>query len=471
MNYNKLFRNRYLLIILAAGSVLGSCSKSFVDKSPLTSFPTTDALNSPLTLQNALNGLYAEIRNVSQYGRDWPVLGDLQADNTFIELMNTNRYINEFGYDIPITDQFAQDMWAESYTGILRANQIIDAPVTGVDAIKAQAYAIRALIYFKLVNIYSQPYTLDTTSMGVPLVLHYDPTLTPGRSSVGTVYNQIVSDLTTALKTTVKYTSSVYLSQYSIEALLARTYLYMGDYSDALARATDVINKGGFSLVTAGSFNDFWSNPGPHTDHVEVLFEVDNDPVNNNGFDDLGGIYLHGYQDIYCANELAALYSPTDVRGTLLTPGLTKDGDPAFLVLKYPNTASNDKDNIKVIRLSEVYLIAAEAAARTGTGDPLGSVNAVAIARDPSFTGYTDLGPQLITDIIQERRKELAFEGDRFYDLNRLGLTITRESNSSSIPVGDGLTIPFPNNARVFPIPQQEILRNANIKQNPGYGN
>lgn len=473
MNYNTSFFNKSLLIILAAGSLLGSCSKSFVDKTPLTSLPTGEALNSASALQSALNGVYAEIRNVSQFGRDWPVLGDLQADNTFVELDNTNRYIQQYGYDIPITDQLAQDMWAESYTGILRANQIIDAPVTGADAIKAQAYALRALIYFKLVNIYGQPYTRDTTAMGVPLVLHYNPTLTPGRSSVGTIYNQIVSDLTTALKTTVSYTSSVYLSQYAIEGLLARVYLYEGDYNNALVRATEVITKGPFSLVTYPNFNSFWSNSGVHSDKVEVMFEVDSDPVNNNGFDDLGGIYYNGYSDIYCTNELAALYSPTDIRGTLVVDSVTKNGDEAFVVTKYPNTASNDKDNIKVLRLSEVYLIAAESAARLGQTLPArGFVNSVAEIRDTAnTTGYTSTGNLLVNDIVQERRKELAFEGDRFYDLNRLGLPIARETNLSSIPVGNGMTIPFPSNDRVFPVPQQETLRNTNIKQNPGYGN
>ncbi len=79
---------------------------------------------------------------------------------------------------------------------ILRANRIIDAEVTGdnVAAIKAAAYGVRALVYFKLVNVFARPYTDDTSALGVPVVLHYNPYDLPSRSSVGTVYNQIISD-------------------------------------------------------------------------------------------------------------------------------------------------------------------------------------------------------------------------------------------------------------------------------------
>ncbi|HEV9038820.1 MAG TPA: RagB/SusD family nutrient uptake outer membrane protein, partial [Puia sp.] len=73
-------------------------------------------------------------------------------------------------------------------------------------------------------------------------------------------------------------------------------------------------------------------------------------------------------------------------------------------------------------------------------------------------------------DIVLERRKELAFEGDRKYDLNRLGLAIDRGQNKGGA-AGDGYSIPFPFEYRVAPIPQQEILRNEAIakEQNPGY--
>jgi hypothetical protein len=472
MNFSKRIFNINTLVVLAAALALGSCSKSFVTKIPSDGIPTSDALNSPAVLQSALNGVYAEIRNVSQYGRDWPVIGDLMADNTFVDVRNSGRYTTQYNYSVPITDQIPQDMWAESYTGILRCNQIIDATVTGADDIKAQALALRALLYFKLVTTYANPVTVDATAMGVPLVVHYNVTALPARASVGDVYKQIVTDLTAAVANGPDYRSSVFLSKYAIKGLLARVYLYQGNYALAQSTAEDVINNGPFTLVTPSSFNTFWANPGVKTDAVEVMFEVDSDPVNNNGFDDLGGIYINGYSDLYCSTQLADLYSPTDVRGSLIFQDAVHQGSTiVWYVNKYPNAGNTDPDNIKVIRLAEVYLIAAEAAARQNkTAIAQGHLADLLAERDPSLDYSADSGPALIADIALERRKELAFEGDRLFDMNRLGLPINRASNPGSTPAGDGLSIPYPDDQRISPIPQAELLRNPNIKQNPGYG-
>jgi hypothetical protein len=462
----------YFTLMVAAGLVLGSCSKSFIDKTPAGALPTGVALDTSTLLQSDLNGLYAELRNVDQYGRDFPILGDLMADNIWLQDRNSGRYVAQWEYNTPVADGVALSMWSESYNGILDANEIIDANASGAAVTQAQAYALRALLYFKLVNIYGGPYTSDSTGLGVPLVLHYNVNSLPGRATVAQVYAQIVSDLQTAMQNAPAYQSSVFISYYAIEGLLARVYMYMGDYTDAYNAAADVVKNGPFMLVTPATLTAFWANAGVQTDAVEVMFEIDCDPVNNNGTDDLGAFYEHGYQDVYCSLGLDTLYSATDARGQLLVSGQTAAGVPAIVVNKYPNALNTDKDNLKVIRLAEVYLIAAECANRLGNdGVAQGYLNALMAQRDPAFTGYTDIGAALLNDIVTERRKELAFEGDRFYDLQRLGQTINRGNDNGADPTGDGLSIPFGNFERLMPIPQQEILRNPTIagQQNPGY--
>src|SRR5579864_6158051 len=143
MNTTTITHTSSILLLLTAGLALGSCSKTFVDKTSATNVSTSEALSTPELLQTDLNGLYAELRNVDQFGRDFPVLGDLEADNTFLEARNTGRYVYQFAYTVPVTDNVTQAMWSESYNGILDANQIIDAAVTGGTsaASKAQAYA------------------------------------------------------------------------------------------------------------------------------------------------------------------------------------------------------------------------------------------------------------------------------------------------------------------------------------------
>ena len=464
-------RLHIFIVIGLAALLITSCSKDFITKNPADSINQGDALNDEASLRAALNGVYSALRPSTLFGRDLPVIGDVQADNAFIETKNSGRYLPQFQYSVTAVDATASEIWSQAYTAIMRANRIIDADVTGGDvaSIKASAYALRALMYFKLVNLYARPYTEDTSALGVPIVLHYNPYDLPARSSVGTVYNQIVSDYQAAFANAGDYTSSVYLSKYAIEGLLAKAYLYMGDYTNAKNAAVDVINNGPFTLVTNANYDAYWSNPAPRTDAVETLFEVDADVINNNGFDDLAGIYINGYQDIYASKQIYDLYSNTDVRKTVLIEGTTKLGNSAILVNKYPNAQNDDRDNIKVMRLSEVYLIAAEASARLGNDtDAKMYLNTLMAQRDPSLT-YTSSGSQLINDIITERRKELAFEGDRLFDLNRLMLPVVREANAGSLPAD--LTIPFDDTRRIYPIPQDELQANPNLatEQNPGY--
>ncbi|MBV9961942.1 MAG: RagB/SusD family nutrient uptake outer membrane protein [Parafilimonas sp.] len=450
--------------------LLSSCSKSFIEKNPFDSVPQGEAITDATSMQHALNGAYSGMRAVGVYGRDFPVIGDLQADNTFLEVNNSGRYIPQYQFNFTATDGTYDEIWKACYTVILRANQIIDADVSGdgVDAIKAQAYGLRGLMYFKLVNAYARPYTDDPSAMGVPLVLHYDAYAQPPRNSVKEVYDQIVSDLKKGFETADGYSNSVTLSKYAIEGLLARTYLYMGDNTNAKASAADVINNSEFSLVSANNYANFWADPGIHSDAVEVMFEIDQDVINNNGPDDLAGIYVDTYQDIYVSSDLYDLYSATDVRQTVMQPGSTKAGAPAVLVYKYQNeNNTKDKDNIKVIRLSEVYLIAAEASLPGNEDDARMYLNAIAEIRDPGFNGYNSTGSELLNDIITERRKELAFEGDRYYDLNRLMRDVTRSPNAGAIP--GPLEIPYTDFHRIAPIPQTELQANPNIEQNPGY--
>lgn len=462
-----------LIIVLATSFLVVSCKKTFIERTPFDSLTPDQALKDDQGLSSAVNGAYANLRAVALYGRDFPIIGDLMADNTYVEKKNSGRYLIQYNYTMASSDGIALEMWQAAYRGIMEANRIIDATVddAGAGPIKAEAYAIRALLYFKLINLYAKPYTDNPDALGVPLIVHYDPFVLPARNSVKEVYTQIVSDLTTALQTPPTFVNSSRFSKYSIEGLLAKVYLYMGDLQNAQSMAVDVIKNSGFTLVTAGSYDAYWANPGYRSDKVETMFEIDADAINNNGFDDYAGMYDNGYDDIYASSQLYDLYSSSDVRKSVMEAGTTKSGSAAFIVTKFPNAGNADRDNIKVLRLSEVYLIAAEASLPTNVTDAQNFLNTLMLQRDPSFPGYTSTGSALQNDIVNERRKELAFEGDRFFDLNRLKLAIVRGSNPGAIPATGFMTIPYPTDKRINPIPQVEILANPNIagQQNPGY--
>lgn len=470
--------NKFLTVALFGLLALGACKKGFLERTPATAIPDDEALSNEAGLENALNGTYATLRAVGLFGRDIPVIGDLHADNTFVETKNSGRYLAWYNYSVTVNDGSATAMWGNAYTAIQRANRIINADVTEGDRvpeIKAEAHAIRGLMYFHLVRTFAQPHSANPNGPGVPLILTYDPYYLPEtRNTVAEVYAQIIADLKDGYDNGPDYSTSGRISKYAAGALLARAYLYSGDYENALTVAEDVINNSGFSLVSPASYQAFWANPAERTDQVETLFEVDADVVNNNGFDDVAGIYVNGYTDIYASRELFDLYSATDVRKSILVDGNTKDGASAVLVYKYPNAENADRDNLKVIRLAEVYLIAAEAAYRTDEeGLALDYLNELMAQRDPGTT-YSSSGAVLLSDIVTERRKELAFEGDRLHDLNRLQLPINRANNPGAIPAGSAnvnLNIPYPDDRRIAPIPQAELQANPLLAddQNPGY--
>lgn len=462
--------NISMIMIAAFGFTLSSCKKDFLDLKPYTALPVADALKSEADLQVALRGAYAGLRGVDIFGRTIPVLGDIMGDNVYQSAQNTNRYTNYNQYVQNVTDGNAQGLWTQGYNVILRCNNIINAPVASsanVNQYKGEAYSIRAMMYFYLVRFFAKPYTEDPNALGVPIVTVFDQNLKPGRAKVSEVYTLILSDLTQGYNLMTQFVNTSQFSKYAARALEAKVALTMNDMPRALTAANDVINNSGFTAVTTANYATYWGNPTIGTTKLETLFEVSSDAVGNLAFDALGYIYNQsGYGDMLASDDLANLYSATDVRKTAVMQLGTRASLPAWFVRKYLNI-STDRDDTKILRLADVYLIAAEASVPTNETNARTFLNYVATRRDASFTGFTSTGAALLNDIITERRKELAFEGDRFHDLNRLKQQINRSTNYPAA----ARTITYPFNKRLLPIPQVETDANPTIKaqQNPGY--
>lgn len=461
------------LILLLTLSLFGlnGCKQSFLDLKPYDSQPLSDALKTEADLGVALSGMYTVARQYNVFGRTIPFIGDLSADNVYISALNSGRYPQENAYIVNAQNTDIRDTWTLAYTVILEANNIINAQPTSTTVVsqyQGEALTMRALMYWELVKLFAKPYTADPNAAGVPLVLQYDPNLRPARNTVKEVYTQIVADLTKSFgQMAGTRPNSSYITKYVAEALLAKVYLHQGDYANALKSAEDVIKNGGYTLTPATNLNAYWANPAPVTNKLETIFELSNDGVSNEGFNSLANIYNpNGYGDGLATTDLYNLYTGTDARKGLILPG-TRGGAAALVVNKYQNVLNNaDKDDVKIIRYADVLLIAAESAARTGN-EPLALtyLNQLAQRRDPSLTAYALSGNTLVNAIITERRKELAFEGDRLDDLNRLRLPIQRNDQYPST----ARLIPADDYRRINPIPQVEIDSNKQIVQNPNY--
>jgi hypothetical protein len=459
-----------LAIIIAAPS----CKKKFLDLFPYDQVPQDKAIIDEAGMQAAVNGLYSQMRNTSLFGRSLPLYGDIIADNVFISTQNSNRYIAEFNYNYTNTNADMLGTWGEGYKAILRANNVINSSVTSspnANQLRGEALTVRALMYFELVNWFSKQYVVDPNAEGVPLLLTYDPLAKPNRAKVSEVYAQIDKDLTDAVGLLNVTKNSSYVTKYVARALQSRVALFKGDWEGAKTAALDVVNNGGYTLATAANLFAYWKNAAPTSTKLETIFEVTNDAVNNNGTNALAYFYDQaGYGDAIGSDDLYNQYSSTDARLGLFITGV-RASQTVRIVNKYPNTSNAaDKDDVKVIRYAEVLLTLAEAYYQTGDEtNALVYLNKVAKQRDPSFAGYASSGSQLLNDIILERRKELAFEGMRYLDLQRLQRDVVRVNINNNYIGITPLTLPVDNFRRIFPIPQNERDANAEISQNQGY--
>ena len=491
-NFNNISK---MFLAVGAAVIMFGCSKQFLDAKPYGSVVLSQAINSEDDMNTAVNGLYSSLRATDFYGRTYAVKGDLMADNAFLSNSNSGRYLSFNNYNFTRTDSYASAVWINAYAAIKNANLIINS---GLDPVKSanvsqllsEAYAIRGMIYFDLVRNYALPYTAadPNSTLGVPIVTTFDATIKPSRATVAAVYTQVLADLnkawslaknnqgetmTFAATNKTRAVNSSFMSKYAIELLLARVYQNKGDWASAKTAANDVITNSGFSLVTAANLISYWKGTTPLTSKTETMFEVTSDANNSVADGTLANLYVPkptgSYGDILATKTHYDAYTATDVRKGLISPS-TRSGQAgtAYYITKYPIDVIN-YDDVKIIRFSEAYLILAEA--QYNLGDAAGAnttLNKLVVNRDPSKV-YASTGTQVLTDILNERAKEFAFEGYRYWDLMRLNLTFNKPQTQDASNIYTYTAVAPGNINRIFPIPNDEMLVNPNMVQNPGY--
>jgi hypothetical protein len=474
-------------ILIAGILIFTSCGEEFLEQFPSTAVDAATSIKTINDLADAVNGLYSATKSSSFLGRDVHILGDLLADNDFISSSNYGRFLTDNAYTFSQNSATSSGIWSQGYFVILQANRIISTDLPSgeaVDQIKGEAYAIRGLAYLVLVNFFGAPHTLNPNAPGVPIVTVptylTGPYNKPSRNTVAEVYEQIIADLDNAFlllsntSAISKYhgINSNYIAKYAAKAIQARAYLYKGDYPNARDAALEVVKNGGYILTaTPSAFSSYWSSYTSSTSKVETIWELNMSVTSNNGGNGLDWMYNQtGYGDLLSNAEVYQLYAETDIRRNLIIDGTRRgNSQKAFVVNKYPNSNNSDRDEVKIIRYAEVILTLAEAYARTNDEtNSLLYLNQLAKLRDPAFSGYTSSGQQLIDDIVNERRKELAFEGLRLFDLTRLNLEIIRPKQPFSYNTYEYVSLT--DHRRIQAIPQGEIDANPSITENnPGY--
>lgn len=482
---------RFNIILVALLTIsLFSC-KDFLDMKPTNSADADEAIKTPKDASVAINGIMRAMTSADYYGRNFLIYGDAKGGDFTV-------YSQGRGLDGLYTFNHAADngsysgFWSQIYYCLLQVNNLLEniqkqeaLGVTGFNTAKGQALTARALMYFDLVRLYGKVYDQDKNAYGVPLVLNKLSTdAQPLRSTVDQNYVQIIKDLNDAAPLLPKTKLNGYINYYANKAILAKVYLYMQSYGNALTAAEEVINA--TSLYSLYS-NANWTNSWTTQFGSESIFELGMVPLENDLTTGSLGIYHrrrnHGVTQAlgffvasdYFLNRLRQ--DPADVRWGVMAADETSTTRLGALYKYSGNTAllgdgkaTNTAVNIKVIRLSEVYLIAAEAALSSDPAKAVLYLNQIR-KRAPNLAPAT-IATINLDMILDERSKELYGEGQRFFDMMRTNRSITFNDEFG------GLTVPHRAKTidrtffkTILPISLAELNANPPIRaqQNPGY--
>ncbi|PWS27978.1 hypothetical protein DHW03_10470 [Pedobacter yonginense] len=478
-------KRKLLIFSISLGLFLSSCEK-MVQVEPKNSVSANVALGTISGYESLLNSAYVRFIAFTYYGRDFVLLPDVMSDNLYTELSVANgRYISQNSNQI----NAHMNLWTNSYLIINEVNTILDnidkLTDPRVSQIKAEAYSLRALAYFDLARVYGyEPVNVATAGAGfdksVPLRLKStavvaDAAQSP-RATVTEVYKSIEADLRSAI---ALFGSGASASRYRFNkgaayGLLGKVYIYSGRWAEAVTELDNAMSttNTGARLAAAGNYVAAFKA----TPNTESLLEFVISPTAQLsgvvGGNDSMYSYTHpnGYNAIStfggqtASDELFALFNAGDDRLNMFFKFGGTSASPAPLfnwVDKYSAALGVYTDNAKVIRFSDLLLLKAEALAEQ-TQYAAAAAIVTQLRANRNATGVTVPTDINIKEFIQtERRRELFFEGQRWFDLKRRAVGISK-------PAKTGVATLAPTDFRLLaPIPNAEVL--LGIQKNPGY--
>ena len=506
---------KYLLLILI--------SISMVDCADLTEEPQgllapDGFFQTTGDIQTAVDGSLTHAINEKYWGRKLSIALMLRSDMVNLQSTQTRRVeMDEF--TTLASNGMLSEFWPKSYQGIAGANlaiagaEQVDVEDSEKNPVTAQAYFARAFYYFHLVRLFGGVPYIDAPIEDAAAALEIS------RMPANEVYANIISDLQFA-KNWLPDTqpSRAIPSKAAASSYLALVYLTQGDYQNAYNEAKEVIdNAGTYNLALDPDFQTLF-NANLIDGSLEPIFALDynNFEAPNNAYDQIApmtGIrgddrnegggwsvavpllsvyesFQEGdYRRTVSFDEEASIGGEVVTFENFTISGHEHAGNMPYIAkyTRFPGpfdrgNARATSHNMSMIRYAEVLLIAAEAAIEIGRADEattyINQVRARARAGGQTETGAgvpitvepsdvpADLaGAATIQDVMEERRVELAFECKRWYDIVRRQM-----GNNVFGPNGlEGEKPAFTPDDYLLPLPEDELERNGNLMQNPGY--
>lgn len=460
--------NLFALTALILG--LMGCEKLVEIQPALNETPSSAIFASDRTAIAALSAMHSSLIS-SQGQTELDITTSLMADDLRYRsslLTNQEYYSNTY---TALTASPA--LFTNFYNIIYQANAIIEglAIYSGTsDGIKrqltAEAKLMRAYCYFHLINHFGD----------VPLVTQTDVNVTAflPRAGVTAVYSQVITDLTEAkasLLSDFSFTANnrIGVNRFTAAALLARAYLFTGDYSNAEVNASEVISSNLFSMIPSANI----ANGVFQRNNRESIWQLGAPVLETNQYTVEAGTLLPSSNTVEALGydlqpNLVNLFETNDLRGVNWISRRTLSGTVYNLPFKYKfrtnaeAIAANSFENQSIIRLAEMYLIRAEARAQLGANlnGALADLNVVH-QRAGLPASITLARAALLDEVALEFRKEFFCEqGFRWYNLKRTGRA---DEILSSIKAT------YRPQAKLYPIPQGIINANPQLVQNPGF--
>ncbi len=499
---------KYILLSAIGTLLMSSCD---LTREPKNSMP---AGNSLVSLSDAASwnaGFLGTFRG-RVYGI-YDLAPDRQADqlNASVDFGNRGGGFYAWGFDD--SDYDLRDIWQGYYYALKNINRFLElAPnLTLSETEQAQfntyrgnAHILRAYYFFELTKRYGNIYNSATadTDLSVPMPLTYNPNDLPARSTNKQVYEQIFKDIEAARTYLAKVPGAPMSKVPTIDvcdALEARVALEMKDWNRAYTAANKLVAANTYPLVkpVAENFQKMWYGD-TSTEEIFMISISKPDELPNGGvgFGANATAAISACQPDWLPTQwMLDLYGETDLRKAVYfskqrTYYGGKHYEGLYVVAKFRGNPTYDDAQSpiwgtvpkgviapKVFRIAEQYLIAAEAAAMSSKdAEALALLNKLRVSRGLAEVNAS--GDNLKSEIRNERARELAYEGQRLYDLRRWGMDVVRKSPQKI----DGAT-PFLSNMSnpetavykvghdkwIWGIPRNDMNTNKNLVQNKGW--
>ncbi len=464
-----------ILILSFAAIFLNSCSIDDIE--PINQLIAENTVRDERSAQQVLNGIYDLGREfdvsgfpiyVGAYGNEGVITGFLAGGST---AYNNN--------NVPVVNNYLANYYNGKYKIINTANFLIQELEAGKasniteerkNSMIAEAKFQRALHYFELLRTFGQFYDLSS-EFGIVITTDFSTSAVgQARSSVQDSYNLIIEDLEFAALNGPVFIEHFYSGSLAAKALLSKVQLYLGNYERAATLALEVINNNeGYALEQ--NYSDVFLN---RFNSSEVIFAPFAGPAPEGGTQ-MSQINRTSFSS--SLNSLADAQIGTNSDGSLMGTG--NNYDPRFSYAysdatkgvrtngKYPfNDLTNSENNtLYYLRLSEIFLIHAEAETRKAVPDYTSALNSLNIIRNRAGVNPKSFLDQatLLEDIRNEKLLELFFEnGEPYYDIvrfDRLGNLTASDIKSTLVS----------DTRFILPIPARALNGNNLLIQNPGY--